>query len=60
MAEVVCNLCTCRLEWDEVDSDELQCQACGHSLDDDHVAAGGSAPESNDEEIVSVLARKAV
>lgn len=38
MAQVVCTLCACRLEWTEVDTDDLLC-VCGHSLDDDHCAA---------------------
>lgn len=39
MAQVVCSLCSCRLDWDAVDPDALLCDSCGHSLDDDHVAA---------------------
>ncbi len=46
MAEVVCSLCTCRLEWNDVDTDELQCSVCGHSLDDDHAAADSGTPPS--------------
>ena len=38
MPQVVCSLCSCRLDWESVDHDALLC-ACGHSLDDDHLAA---------------------
>lgn len=49
MAQVVCSLCSCRLDWDTVDPDALMC-ACGHSLDDDHVAASTvSSPAELDE-----------
>lgn len=43
MAEVICSLCNCRIEWNDVDPEDLQCAACGHSLDDDHAAAGTAA-----------------
>jgi hypothetical protein len=42
MSQVVCSLCSCRLDWDKVDPDALLCEACGHSLDDDHVAAASA------------------
>ena len=37
---VICSLCSCRLEWDEMREDEFLCEACGHSMHDDHVAIG--------------------
>lgn len=40
---VVCSLCSCRLDWDTVDQDALLCDACGHSLDDGHVAVPASS-----------------
>ena len=43
MSQVVCSLCSCRLDWEAVDQDALNCDVCGHSLDDDHVAAAASA-----------------
>lgn len=50
MAQVVCSLCPCRLNWEAVDQDALLCDACGHSLDDDHVAAAtASSPAGLDE-----------
>lgn len=45
MSQVVCSLCSCRLDWDKVDPDALLCD-CGHSLDDDHVAASTAASPS--------------
>ena len=42
MAQVVCSLCACRLEWDAVNPEALLCDICGHSLDDDHVAPAPS------------------
>jgi hypothetical protein len=42
MAQVVCSLCSCRLDWEKVDQNALLCDACGHSLDDDHVAASAT------------------
>ena len=49
MAQVVCCLCSCRLDWEAVDQDALLC-ACGHTLDDDHVAsASESSPSALDE-----------
>src|SRR4051794_1440919 len=43
MSQVLCSLCNCRLDWSAVDQDALNCDVCGHSLDDDHVAAAASA-----------------
>jgi hypothetical protein len=34
--EIVCALCTCRFTCVELKEDELLCEICGHSLDDDH------------------------
>jgi hypothetical protein len=48
MAQVVCSLCSCRLEWNDVDPDELQCGVCGHSLDDDHAASTATSTVPND------------
>lgn len=51
MAQVVCSLCSCRLDWDAVDPDALMCEACGHSLDDDHAASATvSSPAALDEQ----------
>ena len=50
MSEVVCSLCPCRLDWNEVAAEELLCNACGHSLDDDHAAAASApSPEGLEE-----------
>lgn len=50
MAQVVCSLCPCRLDWDVVDQDALLCESCGHSLDDNHIAAAtATSPGQLDE-----------
>ena len=49
MSRVVCNLCSCRLNWEAVDPDALMCE-CGHALEDDHVALpAASSPAELDE-----------
>ena len=60
MAEVVCNLCSCRLEWNDVDSEELMCRSCGHSLDDDHVAAPASPSLHPEPSIAIFVGRKVI
>ena len=50
MSHIVCSLCTCRLDWSSMNPDALQCESCGHSLDDDHVAMKAAAtPEPLEE-----------
>jgi hypothetical protein len=34
--EIVCALCSCRFTCERLNEDDLLCQFCGHSLDDDH------------------------
>ena len=41
---VVCSLCSCRLDWEDIGEDEFLCEVCGHSLHDDHVAVGVLRP----------------
>ncbi len=37
--EILCVLCPCHFSSTELKEDELLCQSCGHSLDDDHGTA---------------------
>jgi hypothetical protein len=43
--EIVCGLCACHFSATELKEDEILCDLCGHSLDDDH-AAGSMAQET--------------
>ena len=36
--DIVCGLCMCHFSSVELDDDALLCEACGHSLHDDHAA----------------------
>ena len=38
LVEIVCALCACHFRSDELKEDEILCEYCGHSLDDDHGA----------------------
>lgn len=38
VTEIVCGLCSCHFRSDELKEDEILCEFCGHSLDDDHAA----------------------
>jgi len=38
--EIVCSLCSGRFSSADLDEEEILCQFCGHSLDDDHAASG--------------------
>jgi len=42
--DIVCGLCTCHFSSVELDDDALLCEACGHSLHDDHAALRREAP----------------
>ncbi len=37
--EIVCGLCSCHFSSADLKEDEILCDLCGHSLDDDHAAA---------------------
>jgi hypothetical protein len=37
--QVVCALCPCSFICAKLDDDELICELCGHSLDDDHTGS---------------------
>ncbi len=37
--EIVCALCPCHFSSAELNEDEILCEMCGHSLDDDHAIA---------------------
>ena len=43
--EIVCSLCPCHFSSAELNEDEILCQFCGHSLEDDHAAGGAIEPE---------------
>jgi hypothetical protein len=43
---IVCGLCTCHFSSVELDDDALLCEACGHSLHDDHAALRREAPSA--------------
>jgi len=34
--EIVCALCSCHFSPADLKEDEILCEFCGHSLDDDH------------------------
>jgi hypothetical protein len=36
--EIVCGLCSCHFSFTDLKEDEILCDLCGHSLDDDHAA----------------------
>ncbi|HEY6842530.1 MAG TPA: hypothetical protein VI391_00045 [Thermoanaerobaculia bacterium] len=38
VVEIVCSLCSCRFRSDELNDEDILCERCGHSLDDDHAA----------------------
>jgi hypothetical protein len=38
MIEIVCGLCSCHFSSADLKEDEILCEFCGHSLDDDHAA----------------------
>ncbi len=44
--EIVCGLCSCHFSSADLKEDEILCDLCGHSLDDDHAAG----PEIEQEE----------
>ncbi len=37
--EIVCGLCSCHFSAMDLKEDEILCELCGHSLDDDHAAS---------------------
>ncbi len=37
--EIVCALCSCHFDAAELKDDEILCEMCGHSVDDDHAIA---------------------
>ncbi len=37
--EIVCALCSCHFSAAELKEDDILCEMCGHSLDDDHGVA---------------------
>lgn len=46
MTEIVCALCSCHFNSADLKEDEILCEFCGHSLDDDHAAEVESEPEA--------------
>ena len=44
--DIVCGLCMCHFSSVELDDDALLCEACGHSLHDDHAALRREAPSA--------------
>ena len=38
--EIVCALCSCHFSSAQLKEDEILCEICGHSLDDDHAGIG--------------------
>jgi hypothetical protein len=43
--EIVCGLCSCHFSSADLNEDDILCQMCGHSLDDDHAASPADEPE---------------
>ena len=37
--QIVCALCSCHFVCAKLEDDELLCELCGHSLDDDHAGS---------------------
>lgn len=45
--EIVCALCACHFSAADLKEDDILCQLCGHSLDEDHgEGPGASEPET--------------
>ena len=43
--EIVCGLCSCHFSSADLNEDDILCQMCGHSLDDDHAAGPAGEPQ---------------
>jgi len=43
--EIVCGLCSCHFSPAELNEDDILCNICGHSLDDDHAAGPADEPQ---------------
>jgi len=43
--EIVCGLCSCHFSPAELNEDDILCNMCGHSLDDDHAAGPADEPQ---------------
>jgi len=46
MTEIVCGLCSCRFSSADLKEDEILCEFCGHSLDEDHAAESVTEQEA--------------
>ena len=44
--EIVCGLCACHFSAADLNEDDILCQLCGHSLDEDH----GEGPAADEPE----------
>jgi len=43
--EIVCGLCSCHFSSADLNDDDILCNMCGHSLDDDHAAGPAGEPQ---------------